>query len=83
VGVIEEALDQKHEPDWLNYSPSDALAKEGEQKEHDRELAEFRESLDDRYREAIEEALTAPPPTIVQAYEAVYGCFPRGWPPVV
>ena len=31
---LEEALDRKDEPDWLNYSPSEALAKEEEQKEH-------------------------------------------------
>jgi hypothetical protein len=79
---LKEALDQKNEPDWLNYSPSEALAKEAEQKKHDRELAEFRESLDAGYREAVEEALHAPPPTTVIAYESVYGCFPRGWPPV-
>jgi hypothetical protein len=46
----------------LNYSPSEALAKEEEQKKHDQELAELRESLDEGYREAIEEALNAPPP---------------------
>ncbi len=79
---LKEALDRKHEPDWLNYSPSEALAKEAEQKEHDRELAEFRESLDDGFWEAVEEALRAPPPTTVKAYEAVYRCFPKGWPPV-
>ena len=80
---LKEALDQKHGPDWLNYSPSEALAKEAEQKEHDKELAEFREALDEEYREAVEEALHALPPTTVIAYESVYGCFPRGWPPVL
>ena len=79
---LKEALDQKNEADWLNYSPTDALAKEAEQKEHDRELAEFRESLDEGHREAVEEALNSPPPTTVLAYEEVYRCFPRGWPPV-
>jgi hypothetical protein len=79
---LKEALNQKNEPEWLSYSPSEALAKEVEQKEHDRELAEFRESLDKGYREAVEEALHAPPPTTVIAYESIYGCFPRGWPPV-
>jgi hypothetical protein len=78
---LQEALDQKDEPDWLNYSPSEALAKEEEAKEHDRELAELRASLDEGYREAIEEALKAPPPATVRAYEAVYGHFPQGWPP--
>jgi hypothetical protein len=78
---LKEALDQEREPEWLNYSPSEALAKEEERKEHDRELAEFRESLDAGYREAVEEALNAPPPPTVRAYQAVYGQFPRGWPP--
>jgi hypothetical protein len=78
---LKEALDQKDEPDWLNYSPSEALAKEEEQKEYDQNLAELRESLDEGYREALEEALNAPPPATVQAYEAVAGHFPRGWPP--
>ena len=79
---LKDALDQKHEPDWLNYSPSEALAKEAEKKEHDQKLAEFRESLDEGYREAVEQALNAPPPPTVQAYAAVYGSFPRGWPPI-
>jgi hypothetical protein len=50
-------------------------------KQHDRELAELRELPDEGYREAIEEALNAPPPT-ARAYRAVYGHSPRGWPPV-
>jgi hypothetical protein len=79
---LKEALDQNDEPDWLNYSPSEALAREEEQKEHDRKLAELRESLDEGYREAIEEALNAPPPATVRAYDSVHGHFPRGWPPV-
>jgi len=32
--------------------------------------------------EAVDAALKQAPPTTVRAYEAVYGCFPRGWPPV-
>jgi hypothetical protein len=79
--LSKEALDREREPDWMNYSPSEALAKEEEQKQHDRELAELRESLDEGYREAVEEALNAPPPATVRAYRAVYGHFPRGWPP--
>jgi hypothetical protein len=59
---LKEALDQTHEPDWLNYSPSEALAKEQEQKDQDKNLAELRESLDQGYLDAIEEALRGPPP---------------------
>jgi hypothetical protein len=79
---LKEALDQqKDEPEWLNYSPSEALAKEEEQKEHDQNLARLRESLDEGYQQAIEEALNAPPPATVRACEAVYGHLPQGWPP--
>ena len=80
---LKEAVDKKQEPDWLNYSPSESLAREEEEKEHDRNLAEMRESLDVGYREAIEDALDRPPPTTVRAYEEVYGGPPRGWPPSV
>jgi hypothetical protein len=80
---LKEALGQQQEPDWLNYSLSEALAKEAEEKAHDQELTRFRESLDEGYREAVEEALSAPPPATVRAYESVYGRFPRGWPPVL
>jgi hypothetical protein len=78
---LAEAMDRKDEPEWLNYSPSDALAREEEAKERDRNLAELRESLDEGYRAAIEEALKHPPPATVRAYEAVYGRYPQGWPP--
>jgi len=78
---LKKALDQKQGPDWMNYSPSEALAKEQEEKEHDQSLAELRESLDAGYSEAVQEALNGPPPTTVLAYEEVYGCFPGGWPP--
>jgi hypothetical protein len=80
---LKEALDQNDQPDWLNYSPSEALAREAERKEHDQKLAELRESLDEGYREAVEEALKNAPPATVRAYEAVYNRFPRGWPPEV
>ncbi|MGA2701861.1 MAG: hypothetical protein ABSH35_12295 [Isosphaeraceae bacterium] len=78
---LKEALEEKHDPDWLNYSPSEALAEEEEAKEQDENLAEMRETLEEGYRESIEEALKGPPPTTVRAYKAIHGCFPRGWPP--
>jgi hypothetical protein len=79
---LKEALDEGKEPDWANYDPSLALAKEAAEQEHDRHIAELRASLDEGHREAVEAALDLPPPTTVQAYRAVYGRFPRGWPPV-
>jgi hypothetical protein len=80
---LKEALDQdqQREPEWLNYSPSEAVAREEEQTKRDHELAELRELLDASYREAVAEALNASPPATVRAYQAVYGHFPRGWPP--
>jgi len=78
---LKEALDKKDEPDWQGYSPSEALAKEEQQREHDKNLADLRESLDEGHREALEQAQHSTPPASVQAYEAVYGCLPRGWPP--
>jgi hypothetical protein len=78
---LKEIVDQSDEPDWMNYSPSEALAKEEEQKEHDAKLGELRESLDEGYREAIEEARERPAPATVRAYEAEYGSYPSGWPP--
>jgi len=78
---LKEALDEKHDPEWLNYSPSETLAKEAEAKEQDKNLAELRETLEEGYRESIEEALKGPPQTTVRAYKTIYGCFPRGWPP--
>lgn len=70
------------EPDWINYSPSEALAREEEAKEHERRMAELRESLAEGHREVVEEALPGQPPKTVLAYREVYGCRPRGWPPV-
>jgi hypothetical protein len=78
---LKHALEDKGEPEWANYSPDEALAKDAEQQEHDQKLAELRESLDESYQQAIQEAMNAPPPKTVRAYEAVYGHFPQGWPP--
>ncbi len=78
---LKEALDEKQAPDRLNYSSSEALAKEEEAKEQDKHLAEMRETLEEGYRRSIEEALKGLPPTTVRAYKAIYGCFPHGWPP--
>ena len=79
---LKDALEQQDDqPDWLNYSPSAALAKEQEEQERDKSIADMRETLDEAYRQAVDEAIEAPPPATVTAYQAVYGDFPRGWPP--
>jgi hypothetical protein len=78
---LRDALEKKEGPDWVNYSPSESLAREQEEQRRDREIEEMRESLAQGHREAIEEARQAPLPKTVQAYGDVYGRWPRGWPP--
>jgi hypothetical protein len=79
---LRDALKEKEQPEWVDYSPEEALAKEHEEAKRDRELAEFRERLDEGNREAIAAAAKHPPPKTVAAYRAVYGHDPQGWPPV-
>lgn len=78
---LRESIKEKNEPDWLNYSPSEALAKEEADKQHDKEVAEMREQLEEEHRQQVEEARESPPPRIVEAYRKVYHKFPVGWPP--
>lgn len=79
---LRESLDAKRQPDWQGYSPEQALAKEAEEQERERSLAELRRSLEEGDQEAVEQALNLPPPATVRAYESVFGRPPRGWPPV-
>ena len=76
-----EALDKADAPEWSNYSPEKALAQEREERERDEAHEELREILDKGHRDALEEAKHRPAPDTVQAYQRVYGRFPRGWPP--
>lgn len=78
---LREALDREGKPDWADYSPSEALAKEEEQRQRDEEIAKFREELEEGRNEAIEEALKQPPPATVEAYRQIYSHWPEGWPP--
>jgi hypothetical protein len=80
---LKKALDDSRQPDWTDCDPSEALAKEAEERECDRQIAELRESLDEGHREAVAAARDEPPPTTVRAYQSIHGRFPRGWPPVV
>jgi hypothetical protein len=78
---LREALDREEKPAWADYSPSEALAEEEEQRQRDEEIADFRERLEEGRNKAIEEALKQPPPAMVEAYRKVYGHWPEGWPP--
>ncbi|MBM4082899.1 MAG: hypothetical protein FJ278_24540 [Planctomycetes bacterium] len=76
-----ESLEPPAEPEWATYSPSEAFAQQQEEEKHEREMAKLRDDLDKAHRESIEDAKKRPPPDTVRAYFAVYGRFPRGWPP--
>ena len=78
---LKEALERQDQPEWAGYDPSDALAQEEAELKRDKNLADLRESLAEGHREAAEQAADGPPPATVLAYEAVFGRFPRGWPP--
>src|SRR5262249_12343797 len=76
--------EQKREEEgekFEEYDPEKAFAEEEEERKHDAEVADMREKLDDDYRDAVEAAQDAEPPTTVRAYKNVYGEFPKGWPP--
>lgn len=73
--------DRGDEPEFAGYDPSAAFEAEDEDRRRDGELAELRAELDEGHREAVEAARDAEPPAAVRAYRAVYGGFPRGWPP--
>ncbi len=78
---LRDALDQSKKPEWVDYSPEKAFAKEQEDAQRDIELAKLREDLEEGHREAVEAARESPPPATVLAYQKVYGEFPEGWPP--
>jgi len=78
---LKKDLEETERPEWEGYSPADAFAAQADEEQDDREIAEGQAELDEGHREAVEKAREAPPPEIVKAYLAVWGCFPRGWPP--
>jgi hypothetical protein len=67
--------------DGFGPDPSTAVLAELEAVDRERERAEMQRRMDADYDEAVEEAKSRPPPTIVRAYHDVYGRWPRGWPP--
>lgn len=80
-GDPEEFPNETGAPEWLGYDPSKAIAREQERRRRRQATAELQEVLDQAYRESVEEARKHPPPHTVQAYRAVYGRWPAGWPP--
>ena len=78
-----EEQERGDEPEWTGYDPAAAFEEEQENRQKDEEIAEMREKLDEGHREAVEAAREHEPPATVRAYQAVYGEFPKGWPPDV
>jgi hypothetical protein len=64
-----------------DYSPSEAFAKEQEEKERQAELERVRGELAEIGEKARQEALDRPAPPTVRAYQEIYGRDPKGWPP--
>lgn len=67
--------------DWAAYSPSAAVEREQDRKEKDAALAELRETFAEWCRQDVAAARQRRPPATVQAYRAVFGHDPQGWPP--
>jgi len=82
LGIVDlSGLAGEDEDEPGEYSPSEAFGKEQEEKERQEELEKLRADLAESHQEARQEALDRPPPATVQAYQAVYGRDPKGWPP--
>lgn len=82
---LKEQLDEQqrgNDPEWAEYDPSSALEADLREQKRDEEIAEMRHSLDEGYRESVTRAQDKAPPATVQAFQNVYGQYPKGWPPV-
>lgn len=79
---LAEAL-RKDGAQGLDYDPTENYWREREEAAREAEVAEFQRGLDDDYRRSVENARSGPPPATVEAYRAVYGHWPAGWPPEV
>jgi hypothetical protein len=82
LGIVDlSALRQEMEKPE-EYSPSEAFAREQEERERKEELECFRKDLAEANEQARRQALDRPPPATVRAYQEVFGRDPKGWPPV-
>ncbi len=78
MSPLREALPS---PKPEDYSPSEAFAQEQAEQERQAGLERVRAELAEGNAQSRAEAMDRPPPAIVRAYEDVYGCEPKGWPP--
>jgi len=72
--------DAKENDNMADYSPGQALAKEMEEKERQKEVNELKEKFDASFNEEYEEAKYKPLPEVVQAYKNIFGVLPAGHP---
>ena len=63
------------------YSPSEAFAKNEEERQQQAEFEQARAELEDAHKQACREAMAKPPPATVRAYQHVFDRNPKGWPP--
>jgi hypothetical protein len=83
VGLVDLSplREQLHPSKPEDYSPSEAFAKEQEQRKRQEELERLRAELAEGNAQARREAMDRPPPPTVRAYQVVFGRDPTGWPP--
>jgi len=75
-----EDAEAERENDFLNYDPSESVARQLEREQRKEEAARLKEDLDQIYEETVEDAKYQLLPEIVQAYKNIYGHLPGGWP---
>jgi hypothetical protein len=78
---LHEALESENVPEAVRYDPTENYWRERREAACNAEAADPRRSLDEAYRESVEETQHDTPPATVRAYQQVYGRFPAGWPP--
>lgn len=81
IGIVDLAPLREAMAEPAAYSPSEAFAKEQEEKERQAELERTRAELAEIHEKSRNEALDQAAPPTVQAYQEVYGRDPKGWPP--
>lgn len=72
---------RKETGDPTRYDPSKAFAEEEKRKAEDEEDHKQREAMARDLAEAKHQALDTAPPSVVLAYQEVFGKDPHGWPP--
>jgi hypothetical protein len=75
-----EMVGSKDNQNMEDYKPEQAVQKELESSERQKETKKMRDELDKAYREEYDEAKYKPLEQLVQGYKNVYGVLPNGHP---